>query len=444
MAVSKRLRYEILRRDNHTCRYCGASAPDVPLRVDHVTPVALGGTDEPSNLVTSCEPCNSGKSSATIDSAVVANVSDDALRWAAAMEQAAANLQELEKPKDEYRDAFLAEWNRWHLGKDDAKKVELPVDWKLSIERFRVAGIPVWMWADIVDIGMANQKVKPENTFKYCCGIAWNRVDELHSEAGRIVGAKPTPASLDVRASVFDAAYAIWHCGMTDNTEAPTAEQEEEFRSSLESLPGLDLEAPERIIGAALHATYFAMCDIAEALRDMDRDTVWTAWHTAWPTVYLPSEDPKEPWGGKVLGGPTDDQNEWVRHQIAVHLDAGVYVRRLVRAASHAGTHKSGRLYLGLSEDELAKTGIDSWHSRASEIWRVAFMASEMTEPTTKEREAFFACLQRIGNDGDFIVADVYEAAAAAGSYRDPDLSTCLPRYQSAIKAAAAPLGGEN
>lgn len=37
MAVSKRLRYEILRRGNHTCRYCGASAPDVPLRVDHVT-----------------------------------------------------------------------------------------------------------------------------------------------------------------------------------------------------------------------------------------------------------------------------------------------------------------------------------------------------------------------------------------------------------------------
>ncbi|MEU5976310.1 hypothetical protein [Streptomyces sp. NPDC047315] len=25
MAVSKRLRYEILRRDNHACRYCGAA-----------------------------------------------------------------------------------------------------------------------------------------------------------------------------------------------------------------------------------------------------------------------------------------------------------------------------------------------------------------------------------------------------------------------------------
>lgn len=27
MAVSKRLRHEVMRRDNHTCRYCGGGAP---------------------------------------------------------------------------------------------------------------------------------------------------------------------------------------------------------------------------------------------------------------------------------------------------------------------------------------------------------------------------------------------------------------------------------
>lgn len=37
MAVSKRLRYEILRRDNHTCRYCGGAAPDVVLTEDAIT-----------------------------------------------------------------------------------------------------------------------------------------------------------------------------------------------------------------------------------------------------------------------------------------------------------------------------------------------------------------------------------------------------------------------
>ncbi|MFF0055622.1 HNH endonuclease [Streptomyces microflavus] len=77
MAVSKRLRYEILRRDRFTCRYCGASAPDAPMRVDHVTPVALGGTDHPSNLVAACEPCNSGKTS-TIEGFVDA-VQDDSV-----------------------------------------------------------------------------------------------------------------------------------------------------------------------------------------------------------------------------------------------------------------------------------------------------------------------------------------------------------------------------
>ena len=40
MAVSKRTRFEVLRRDNFTCRYCRST--DNELTVDHVTPVALG------------------------------------------------------------------------------------------------------------------------------------------------------------------------------------------------------------------------------------------------------------------------------------------------------------------------------------------------------------------------------------------------------------------
>lgn len=89
MSIGKRLRYEVLRRDNYTCRYCGASAPSVQLEVDHVVPQSLGGIDEPSNLVTSCEPCNAGKSSSSPDDAVVKDVAQDALRWSKAMEEAA-------------------------------------------------------------------------------------------------------------------------------------------------------------------------------------------------------------------------------------------------------------------------------------------------------------------------------------------------------------------
>jgi 5-methylcytosine-specific restriction endonuclease McrA len=55
-------RYSVLARDEFTCRYCGAKAPDVRLVVDHIVPVSKGGTDEPANLITACEPCNAGKS----------------------------------------------------------------------------------------------------------------------------------------------------------------------------------------------------------------------------------------------------------------------------------------------------------------------------------------------------------------------------------------------
>lgn len=55
------LRFQILERDQFTCRYCGQCAPNVMLEVDHVIPVCEGGDDDPSNLITSCTACNRGK-----------------------------------------------------------------------------------------------------------------------------------------------------------------------------------------------------------------------------------------------------------------------------------------------------------------------------------------------------------------------------------------------
>ncbi len=72
MPVTPRLRFEVLRRDGFRCRYCGAGAGTAALEADHVTPIALGGGDEMANLVTACEPCNSGKASTAPDAAVFA------------------------------------------------------------------------------------------------------------------------------------------------------------------------------------------------------------------------------------------------------------------------------------------------------------------------------------------------------------------------------------
>lgn len=77
MAVSKRTRFEVLRRDNFTCRYCGAKAPDVELHVDHVHPRLHGGNDHPRNLVAACKDCNLGKSAILLDSEKARDVSDE-------------------------------------------------------------------------------------------------------------------------------------------------------------------------------------------------------------------------------------------------------------------------------------------------------------------------------------------------------------------------------
>lgn len=59
--ISKKLRFEVFKRDSFTCQYCGKSAPDVVLHVDHIKPVKDGGTNDIMNLITSCADCNLGK-----------------------------------------------------------------------------------------------------------------------------------------------------------------------------------------------------------------------------------------------------------------------------------------------------------------------------------------------------------------------------------------------
>lgn len=59
------LRIAIFRRDKFTCDYCGHRGTSVTLEVDHQTPLARGGADDPSNMVTACWECNREKGTMT-------------------------------------------------------------------------------------------------------------------------------------------------------------------------------------------------------------------------------------------------------------------------------------------------------------------------------------------------------------------------------------------
>lgn len=64
--ISQGTRFNVFRRDNFACRYCGRTSPDVVLHVDHAVSVKDGGSDNEDNLVTSCIDCNYDKSSKSI------------------------------------------------------------------------------------------------------------------------------------------------------------------------------------------------------------------------------------------------------------------------------------------------------------------------------------------------------------------------------------------
>ena len=66
-SISKKTRFEVFKRDSFRCQYCGRSAPDVILEVDHIKPVAEGGKNTMMNLVTSCRDCNRGKGKRMLD-----------------------------------------------------------------------------------------------------------------------------------------------------------------------------------------------------------------------------------------------------------------------------------------------------------------------------------------------------------------------------------------
>lgn len=59
--ISKKTRFEVFKRDNFTCQYCGRMAPDVVLEIDHINPISKGGNNDVLNLITSCFDCNRGK-----------------------------------------------------------------------------------------------------------------------------------------------------------------------------------------------------------------------------------------------------------------------------------------------------------------------------------------------------------------------------------------------
>ena len=111
MSVSKRIRFEVFKRDQFTCQYCGAQAPDVVLHADHIEPKSKGGSDDIMNLISACQSCNLGKGARTLDDkSVVEKRRKQAREESAHLEALRVGIDETQIKAEAFR---ATNWSRW-------------------------------------------------------------------------------------------------------------------------------------------------------------------------------------------------------------------------------------------------------------------------------------------------------------------------------------------
>jgi hypothetical protein len=142
--LSKRTRFRIFARDGFKCRYCGKSSAHVVLVVDHVIPVAEGGTDDDENLITACEPCNQGKAAKRLEQFMP--TADDALKLAQERNEqrrAAIAAQQIAEARRELRQTVVDVWCEIrHTEEVDARTIATMVRY---VEKYGLARVAGWI-----------------------------------------------------------------------------------------------------------------------------------------------------------------------------------------------------------------------------------------------------------------------------------------------------------
>lgn len=61
ISIPPSVRDYVYQRDHYQCQSCGKTAQDSQLSLDHIIPLATGGSNDISNLQTLCLDCNRRK-----------------------------------------------------------------------------------------------------------------------------------------------------------------------------------------------------------------------------------------------------------------------------------------------------------------------------------------------------------------------------------------------
>lgn len=175
--ISKRLRFEIFKRDGFKCKYCGATNDASQLHVDHVIPVSRGGSNDPLNLVTACILCNSGKSDVPLSSLpesieIRHKAEKKAKKSLEAMARTAIEKTELiDNCQWAVADIFMEAFNE-----DGIRK-----DWLASIRMF-VSRMDLHDVIEAMTISTLKMPHNKRKCFLYFCGICWRIIKGAGNE----------------------------------------------------------------------------------------------------------------------------------------------------------------------------------------------------------------------------------------------------------------------
>lgn len=184
MSISKKLRFEVFKRDGFRCVYCGKTPPDALLEIDHIKPKSKGGKDDINNYLTACFDCNRGKSNIPLTKIP---------------SQLAENLKILKAKESQY-DEYLKYLK--HIERRIEKTVEkitilfeslipgrtLADHFKTQSLRRFVKALPETEIIEALHITFdIHPKILPqesdfiEKRLHYFCGICWNKIREKQS-----------------------------------------------------------------------------------------------------------------------------------------------------------------------------------------------------------------------------------------------------------------------
>ncbi len=193
-AISQRLRFEVFKRDDFVCQYCGRHPPEVILHADHILAVANGGGNEMDNLVTSCAECNQGKGARSLQQ-IPQSLSDRA----AEIEEREAQLAGYEAVLARRRkriddDVEFVE----QIFREEFPKMEFAIAGRRSVRGF-VERLGKECVAEALELALGSRaRGNPEFVFKYFCGVCWNWIKEGKElpEAAPTDHIAPVPSAL--------------------------------------------------------------------------------------------------------------------------------------------------------------------------------------------------------------------------------------------------------